>query len=186
MCLKAIAAVAKLKHVYVLDIHKMTCLFHLPNFEKVLKLLTHSHIFAINMGEDAGIFHRDHFELLATSIRDGSSPLRRWFVESNPTRRVILVDCGLMKDYAHQDKPNVWTLARRTDYKLWKDGARDQPRLAWLLAPESAYTVATRYNTTLQDSTCNWAIACAKRAEFCSVPRLLTLAQIATMPPNQQ
>ncbi len=84
VCLKAITAVATLKHVYVLDIHKLTCLFHFPVFQEVLKLLTPSHIFAINMGEDAGIFDRSHFELLATKILDGSSAVRRWFAESNP------------------------------------------------------------------------------------------------------
>jgi hypothetical protein len=40
---------------------------------------------------------------------------------------------------------------------------RDQARLAWLLAPESAFTGATHYNINMQDSTCNWLIACAKR-----------------------
>jgi hypothetical protein len=64
--LEAIAAVATLKDVYVLDMHSMTCLFYFPIFKKVLDLLTHSHIFAINMGEDAGIFDRPHFELLAS------------------------------------------------------------------------------------------------------------------------
>ncbi len=155
VCLKATAAVATLKHVYVLDIHKLMCLFHYPIFQKVLELLTHSHIFAINMGEDAGIFDRPHFQLLATKIRDGSSAVRRWFGDSNRTRREIWVECGLVRDNAHLDKSNVFTVARRKDCALWKDGERDQPRLAWLIAPESAYTVAMRYNKNMQDSTCN-------------------------------
>ncbi len=112
VCLKAIAAVAKVKHVYVLDIHKLTCLFHFSVFKNVLKLLTPSHTFAINMGEDAGIFDRPHFQLLATKRRDGSSAVRRWFGESNPTRRAIWVECGLVRDNAHLDKPNVFTVAR--------------------------------------------------------------------------
>jgi hypothetical protein len=87
--LVAIAAVAAIKDVYVLDMHSMTCLFHFPIFKQVLDLLTHSHIFAINMGEDAGIFDRPHFQLLASKIGDGTCPVRRWFVESIPTRREI-------------------------------------------------------------------------------------------------
>ena len=75
--LEAIAAVATLKNVYVLDIHKMTCLFDFPRFEQVLDILTHSHIFAINMGEDAGMLDRRHFQLLAAKIREGSSAVRR-------------------------------------------------------------------------------------------------------------
>ena len=71
--LEAIAAVATLKDVYVLDIHKMTCLFDFPRFQQVLEILTHSHIFAINMGEDAGMLDLRHFHLLAAKVRDGSS-----------------------------------------------------------------------------------------------------------------
>jgi hypothetical protein len=55
--LEAIAAVATLKNVFVLDIQKMTCLFHISMFKQALELLTLSHIFAIfaiNMGKDAG------------------------------------------------------------------------------------------------------------------------------------
>jgi hypothetical protein len=89
------------------------------------------------MGEDTGIFDRPHFQLLATKTRDGSSAVRRWFGESNLTRRAVWVECGLVRDNAHLDKPNVFTVARREDCALWKDGKRDQARLAWLLAPES-------------------------------------------------
>jgi hypothetical protein len=77
VCLKTIAAVATLKHVYVSDIHKLTCLFHFPIFQKVLELLTPSHIFAINMGKDEGIFDRQHFDLLSCKIRNGTSAVRR-------------------------------------------------------------------------------------------------------------
>jgi len=177
--LEAIAAVARLKHVYVLDIHGMTCLFHLPKFQKVLELLEHSHIFALNMGEDAGRFDKPHFNLLASKICDGSSAVRRWFVESNPTRRAILVECGLVKDNANPGKLNVFTMARRKDREDWNAGERDLPRLAWLLAPESAFTAATDYNTNMQNSLCNWAIACAARRVMASAPLLLELATIA-------
>ncbi len=180
--LEAIAAVATLKDVYVLDMHSMTCLFHFPFFKKVLDLLTHSHIFAINMGEDAGIFDRPQFQLLASKIGDGTCPVRRWFVESHPTHREIWAECGLVRDNAHLDKPNIWTLARRQDKRKWNEGVRDQARLAWLLAPESAYTAAKRYNIKMQDSTCNWENACAARGDVIGDARLLALATIAALP----
>jgi len=177
--LEAIAAVARLKHVYVLDIHGMTCLFQFPVFQKVLELLAHSHIFAINMGEDEGRFDQSHFGLLASKICDGSSAVRRWFVESNPTRRAILVECGLVKDNAKPDKLNVFTIARRKDREKWNEGVRDLPRLAWLLAPESTFSGATQYNINMQNSLCNWDLACAARGVMPSAPRLLELATIA-------
>ncbi len=110
--MEAIAAVARLKHVYVLDIHGLTCLFQFPEFKNVFELLAHFHIFAINMGEDEGRFDESHFGLLASKICDGSSAVRRWFVESNPTRRAIPVECGLVKDKAKPDKLNVFTIAK--------------------------------------------------------------------------
>jgi hypothetical protein len=180
--LEAIAAVAALKDVYVLDIHKMTCLFDFSRFQQVLEILTHSHIFAINMGEDAGMLDRRHFQLLAGKIREGSSAVRRWFAESNRARRAIWVECGLVRDNAHLDKPNVFTVARRKDCALWKEGDRKQARLAWLLAPESAFVEATRYNTNMQNSTCNWRSACTAREVVSSEARLLALATIATLP----
>ena len=127
------------------------------------------------MGEDAGIFDRPHFQLLATKKLDGSSAVRRWFVESIPNRRAIWVECGLVRDLAHLDKPNVFTVARRQDCEKWKGGERHQARLAWLLAPETAFTAATRYKTSMQDSACKWAIACAKRAEGTSEAKLVAL-----------
>ena len=176
VCLEAIAAVATLKFVYVLDIHKLTCLFHLPVFTQVLELLTPSHIFAINMGEDAGVFHREHFELLASKIRDGSSAIRRWYVELGRSRRKTVVECGLVK----HNKPNVFQVARREDKQLWKQGDRHSSRVAWLLAPESAYDMAMEFKTSLQDSTCNWTRACAVREEVESEARLWALATIST------
>jgi hypothetical protein len=95
-----------------LTYNKMTCLFDFPRFQQVLEILGHSHIFAINMGEDAGMLDRRHFHLLAAKIRDGSSAVRRWFGESNRSRRAIWVECGLVRDNAHLDKPNVFTVAR--------------------------------------------------------------------------
>ena len=154
-------------------------------FKKVLELLTPSHIFAINMGEDAGILDEDHFQLLAAKIRDGSSALRRWFCETIPNRRAIWVKCGLVRDNAHPNKPNVWTVARREDCERWQKGVRDQPRLAWLLAPESAFNGATHYNINMQNSTCNWRIACAKRAVVSNEAALLALATNATIPQTQ-
>jgi hypothetical protein len=103
--LEAIAAVARLNNVYVLDIHKMTCLFHITMFKQVMELPTDSHIFAIYMGEDVDIFDENHFHLLAGKLRDGSSPVRRWFCESNRTRRAIWVECGLVRDNAHLKNP---------------------------------------------------------------------------------
>ena len=176
VCLEAIAAVATLKFVYVLDIHKLTCLFHLPVFTQVLELLTPSHIFAINMGEDAGVFDREYFELLASKILDGSSAIRRWYVELGRSRRKTVVECGLVK----HNKPNVFQVARREDKQLWKQGDRHSSRVAWLLAPESAYDMAMEFKTSLQDSTCNWTRACAVREEVESEARLWALATIST------
>ena len=84
--LRAIKAVAKITTVHVLDIHGMTVLFPYPIFEQVLELLAPSYIFAINMGEDAGIFDVEHFQLLARKIQDGTSAMRRWYIESHPMR----------------------------------------------------------------------------------------------------
>jgi hypothetical protein len=183
--LEAIATIATLKDVYVLNMHSMTCLFHFPIFKKVLDLLTHSHIFTINMGEDASIFDPPHFQLLASKIGDGTCPVRRWFVESHPTRREIWAECGLVRDNGHLDKPNIWTLARREDKRKSSEGVRDQPRLAWLVAPESAYTVVKQYNIKRQDSTCNWENVCAARADVIADARSLALATFAALPQNQ-
>ena len=177
VCLEAIAAVATMKNVYVLDIHKLTCLFQYPVFKTMLNILTSSHIFAINMGEDAGVLHRQHFRLLSSKIMDGSSPIRRWFVQLGGSRRQIVAECGLVK----HNKPNVFALARREDKRLWKEGDRKSPRLAWLLAPDSAFTIARKCNTALQDSTCNWDRATAVRQETDSQASLFTLASIATV-----
>ena len=129
------------------------------------------------MGEDAGVLDRQHFRLLSSKIMDGSSPIRRWFVQLGGSRRQIVAECGLVK----HNKPNVFALARREDKRLWKEGDRNSPRLAWLLAPESAFTIARKCNTALQDSTCNWDRATAVRQETDSEARLLTLASIATV-----
>ena len=77
------------------------------------------------------------------------------------------------------------TLARREDKRKWSEGVRDLPRLAWLVAPESAYTVAKQYNITMQDSTCNWEKACAARADVIADARFLAQATIAALPQIQ-
>jgi hypothetical protein len=139
--LEAIAAVAQVQDVHVLDIHAQTHLFAFPIFAQVLDLLEPSYIFAINLGEDAQTFDTKHLKLLAEKISDGSIALRRWFVESNPKRRCTLVKCGLVPKAPtkrHPDPkvihPNVFTIARRADRTLWHEGNRRSTRLAWLLA----------------------------------------------------
>ena len=127
VALEAIAAVCKLKNVYVLDVHEQTYLFAFPIFQKMLDLLTHSSIFAINMGEDDFILTSEHFEMLAAKIEDGSIPLRRWFVESNAQRRRLLVKYKLVSKQrstkaSRATNPNVWTIARKRDKELWNQG----------------------------------------------------------------
>ena len=171
VALQAIAAVCRLKNVYVLDIHKQTYLYAFPIFQKMLDLLHNSCIFAINMGEDNGIFAGPHFKVLAAKIVDGSVPLRRWFVESNPERRRLLVTHKLVsklpktRTVAKAKNPNVWTIARTRDKELWKLGQRDHARLSWLHAPESAFDSASSFRIEMQDSTCNWSTACALRED---------------------
>jgi hypothetical protein len=171
VALAAIATVAKLPDVHVLDIHAQTHLFAFPIFAKVLHLLNPSYIFAINLGEDAQTFETRHFQLLAGKISDGTIALRRWFVESNPQRRCTLVKCGLVtkaptKRYPNPKvtHPNVFTIARRADRTLWHEGNRKNTRLARLLAAESAFVGASLYKTDMQNTTCNWGKACDLRA----------------------
>ena len=162
VALTAIRAVAKVKSVYVMDIHALTFLFDFPTFKKILDLLASSSVFAINMGEDAGTFGSEHFTLLASKILDGSSAIRLWYVESNPQRRMtLLVPCGLVTHpLGSKEHPTAFTMARRRDIQLWKDGHRDDNRLAWLRAPKSAYVGARKSKTQMQDSLCNWKAAC--------------------------
>jgi hypothetical protein len=168
--LAAIAAVAKLRNVHVLDLHGRTELFAFPIFAKVLDVLTPSYIFTINLGEDAQTFDSRHFKLLAGKILDGTSALRRWFVESNPQRRRSLVQYGLVpkpptKRYPNPKvtHPNVFTQARVADRTLWYRGNRSNARLAWLLAAESDFVGASLYKTDMQNTTCNWEKASALR-----------------------
>ncbi len=88
-----------------------------------------------------------------------------------------MVEYGLVK----HNKPNVFQVARREDKHLWKQGDRHSSRVAWLLAPESAYDMATEFKTDMQNSTCNWTRACAMREEVESEARLFALATIATV-----
>ena len=171
VALQAIAAVCSLTNVYVLDIHEQTYLFPFPIFQKMMDLLSNSRIFAMNMGEDKLILGSPHFQLLAAKIEDGSVPLRRWFVESNPQRRKLLVKYKLVskqwttRTMGNAENPNVWTLARRCDKVLWREGQRDHARLSWLTAPKSAFDAASTFKTDMQNSTCNWSTACALRED---------------------
>ena len=87
----------------------------------MLNLLSNSAIFAVNMGEDNLILDVPHFSLLAAKIKDGSSAVRRWFVESTPQRRVTLRHCGLVSQRKSRltkgsvTSPNIFTIARRVD-----------------------------------------------------------------------
>jgi len=176
VALEVIAAVCRLNNVYVMDIHKQTYLYPFPIFQKVIGLLTNSTIFAINMGEDGMILDSPHFQLLAARIEDGSIAIRRWFVESNKERRKTLIQFKLLSKVhgtpkkAYADNPNVWTIARRLDKKLWKQGERHLPRLAWLTAPPSAYKRVSDYKIAMQHRTCNWEAACALRADATGNP----------------
>ncbi len=161
VALAAIKSVARQKQVHVLDIHGLTVLFEFNVFQTVLELLKPSYIFAINMGEDGGIFEHRHFKLLATKILDGSCAMRRWFVESNLSRRCILMECGLVSATSSKKKATVFKQARVQDRILWEQGDRESPRLAWLIAPKYAYKGAIAYNCALQDSICNWDHACS-------------------------
>ena len=170
VALAAIAAVCRLKTVYVMDIHEQTYLFPFPIFQKVVKLLTNSTIFAINLGEDSLIFDTPHFKLLAARIEDGSLALRRWFVESNKERRKLIKfklvsQKRSARKKANADNLNVWTIARRGDKDLWKKGQRHLAKLSWLTAPSSAYDGAIRQKADMQNTTCNWETACAFRAD---------------------
>ena len=171
VALQAIAAVCSLTNVYVLDIHEQTYLFPFPIFQKMMDLLSNSRIFAMNMGEDKLILGSPHFQLLAAKIEDGSVALRRWFVESNPQRRQLLVKYKLVSKHwttrtmGNAENPNVWTLARRCDKALWREGQRDHARLSWLTAPKSAFDAASTFKTDMQNSTCNWSTACALRED---------------------
>jgi hypothetical protein len=65
VALAALTAVCRMPSVHVLDIHEQTYLYPFPVFQNVIKILTNSNIFAINMGEDNMIMDNAHFKLLA-------------------------------------------------------------------------------------------------------------------------
>ena len=185
--LEAIAKVARLTNVYVLDIHTLTYLFPYHIFLKVMNLLNNSYIFAINMGEDDGIFEYKHFALIASKIEDGSSAIRRWFVEIHGNRRDTVIRSGLISKVHTKVKgpvphPNVFTKARRTDILLWGKGRRDEPRMSWLRAPDYAYDAAIKFKADMQNEQCNWVKACYWRAkaqvpmlQFQAIPELATI-----------
>ena len=181
LALKAISIVSGLKNVYVLDIHGLECLFPYAVFQKMIALLAHSAIFAVNMGEDNMMLDIPHFTLLAAKIRDGSIAVRRWFVECTAQRRAILMQCGLVshrkgrQTQGNVTTPNIFTIVRKIDKAMWVDGQRNEPRLSWLSAPESAYKAARKHNTDMQNSTCNWAAACALREDVTNSQRMIRL-----------
>ena len=158
VALAALTAVCRLPSVYVLDIHEQTYLYPFPVFQNIINILTNSHIFAINMGEDNMIMDNAHFQLLAARIEDGSLALRRWFVEPNNARRKTLIKYKLVskahnaRKKVNADNPNVWTIARRCDEDLWIQGKRQLPRLSWLTAPPSAYEAAIKYKMDMQNN----------------------------------
>ena len=169
LALKAISIVSGMKNVYVLDIHGLKCLYPYRVYKEMLNLLSNSAIFAVNMGEDNMMLDMPHFTLLAAKIGDGSLAVRRWYVECTAQRRVILTHCGLVSERKCMQRkgsvtsPNIFTIARRVDKAMWVEGLRNESRLSWLSAPESAYNAARKHNTNMQDSTCKWSTACALR-----------------------
>ncbi len=181
LALKAISIVSRLKNVYVLDIHGLEWLFPYGVFQKMIALLSHSAVFAVNMGENNMMLDMPHFTLLAAKIGDGSIAVRRWFVECTAQRRATLMQCGLvsqrkgMQTQGNVTTPNIFTIARKIDKAMRVDGVRNEPRLSWLFAPESAYKAARKHNTDMQNSTCNWAAACALREDVTNSQRMFTL-----------
>ena len=77
--------------------------------------------------------------------------------------------------------PTVFTRARRHDIQRWKDGYRDDNRLAWLRAPESAYVGARKSKAQMQDSLCNWDAACVVRQTVIVHTNLDVLATVANI-----
>jgi hypothetical protein len=158
-----------------MDIHGLTLLFEFQIFEKVMDLLTPSWIMAVNMGKDGGALSSAHFSLIASKILDGSSALRRWYVESNPQRRKTLVRFGLVTHPSgSKDNPTVFTRARRRDIELWKEGQRDSTRLSWLRAPRRAFEGARKHNVAFQSKLCNWRTRCAVTSSVNANARLDT------------
>ena len=76
---------------------------------------------------------------------------------------------------------NVFQLARREDQDMWGKGIRNSTRLAWLLAPESAYHLTVKYKTAMQDSQCNWDKASAMRKQAEDRKNFRTLVTVACM-----
>jgi hypothetical protein len=77
--------------------------------------------------------------------------------------------------------PNIFTIARRMDKAKWVEGVRNEPRLSWLSAPESAYKAARKHNTDMQNSTCNWAAACTLREDVTNSQRVFTLMTVPSL-----
>lgn len=151
---------AAVKHAFLLDVHGFLPLFELHNFNKLLDIIDYTNIFAVNMGEDGGLFGEDHCKTLSARILNGSSSLRRWFLEMNRQRRTLL------QKYHLVSAPNsltVFSIARIEDRRLW---GNDQTlsRLAWMRASEEAYECVDSYNIALQSTLTNFSRATASFA----------------------
>jgi hypothetical protein len=113
--------------------------------------------------------------------------VRRWFVECTAQRRATLMQCGLvsqrkgMETKGNLTTPNIFTIARRMDKAMWVEGVRNEPRLSWLSAPESAYKAARKHNADMQNSTCNWAAAYALREEVTNSQPVFTLMTVPSL-----
>ncbi len=94
----------------------------------------------------------------------------------------FLVPCSLVSHpLGSKEHSTAFTRARRHDIQLWKDGDRDDNRLAWLRAPESAYVGARKYKTKMQDSLCNWNAACVAMQTVIVHTNLNVLATVANI-----
>ncbi len=86
-----------------------------------------------------------------------------------------------MQTQGNVPTPNIFTIVRKIDKAMWVDGERNEPRLSWLSAPESAYKAAQKHNTNMQNSTCNWAAACALREDVTNSQRMFTLTTVPSL-----
>jgi hypothetical protein len=68
VALAAIRAVAKVKSVYVMDLHGLTYLFDFPTFKKILDLLASSSIFALNLGKTMEFLEVNNFHYLRQKL----------------------------------------------------------------------------------------------------------------------
>ena len=147
--LETLKKAIRIPHVHTLAVQGRRELFELNAFNRMLDLLRHTSVFAINLGEDSGNFGEDHFKSLASRILSGDSSIRRWFVEIDAARRRILENLRLVRT---KNEVTVFTTARNEDRRLWRLGDHKSPRLAWLRASLQTYIQMDTQNVTLQDS----------------------------------